>query len=260
MNLTQVEVEKIRLLMSTYQDGTGQLKTEKGTLPNWRDFERSVASALGGRAFESKSFFDVVVDNHTDQSRIGISCKMRNTLAYFNRKGPISLELTNAYNKFWKELHKHKMENIRFVRLVPEKAGKIIVDLYGSWKFSAADEIEVDLSHSSYLVCLYDTKSEVFQLFSLPILLPNPENLTWKVRESKSNDDNRGTLIATLDDKVVIEWYAISGGQFKYYPTIEQVTWKSEPFKLEPLPDIEGGHGIIQKAKAYFPNKWNFTV
>lgn len=259
MILSEIEVEKIRLLMSTYQDGTGQLRIGDGTLPNWRDFERSVASALDGIAFESKSFFDVVVDRTERESeRIGISCKMRNTLNYFNNKGPISLELSNAYNTFWKELQANKIENIRFVRLVPEKAGKIIVDFYESWKYIAAEKINVNLKKSCYLVCLYDIKTATFQLFSLPVLLPDPTQLTWTVRESKNGDDNRGTLIAMQNERVVIEWYAISGGQLKYYPTIEQVIWKSTPFNLEPLPDIEGGHGIIQKAKAYFPQKWKF--
>lgn len=48
---TTGEVEKIRLLLSAYQDGTGMLAAENGrTLPGWRGFERSVAMALTGRA------------------------------------------------------------------------------------------------------------------------------------------------------------------------------------------------------------------
>ncbi len=57
------QVEQIRLLMSTYQDGTGQLLIKDGTtLPNWRDFERSVATTFKGYAFENKGFLDVVID------------------------------------------------------------------------------------------------------------------------------------------------------------------------------------------------------
>lgn len=42
--LTLNQIEKLRLLLSTCQDGTGQLAAQNGlTLPGWRDFERAVA-------------------------------------------------------------------------------------------------------------------------------------------------------------------------------------------------------------------------
>ncbi len=45
----------MRLILSTYQDGTGMLKNKKNpmkvkTLPGWRDFERAVAIAFDGEA------------------------------------------------------------------------------------------------------------------------------------------------------------------------------------------------------------------
>lgn len=53
--LSVQEVEKLRLILSTYQDGTGMLAASDGlTLPGWRDFERAVAATLGGIARESK--------------------------------------------------------------------------------------------------------------------------------------------------------------------------------------------------------------
>lgn len=59
---TSGQVEKLRLILSTYQDGTGQLVYEPNTsLPGWRDFERSVALAFDGVAQESKAIFDVLV-------------------------------------------------------------------------------------------------------------------------------------------------------------------------------------------------------
>ena len=63
MIISKNQVEEIRLLMSTYQDGTGQLRVKDGsTLPNWRDFERSVATTFNGYAFENKGFLDVIID------------------------------------------------------------------------------------------------------------------------------------------------------------------------------------------------------
>lgn len=255
------QVEQIRLLMSTYQDGTGQLRIKDGTtLPNWRDFERSVAITFKGFAFENKGFLDVVINGEeiNEKGRIGISCKMRNTLSSFKSTKSISLELSNAYNKFWTELQKQKIHNVGHVRLVPEKAGKIIVDLYESWKYNAAENLNINIEKSFYLTCLYDQRKSLYKLFALPFLLPNPASLKWELRESKDGDENRGTLIAKKDDKLIIEWYAISGGQMKYYPTENDVIWQSDEFNLEPIANIESGYGLIQKAKEYFPDKWKY--
>jgi hypothetical protein len=261
MIIDNTQVEQIRLLMSTYKDGTGQLRIKDGsTLPNWRDFERSVATTFNGFAFENKGFLDVVIDGKEiqDEGKIGISCKMRNTLTSYLSGGSISMELSNALNKFWTELQKHKIHNIGHVRLVPEKAGKIIVDLYESWKYDAAEKIGVNIDKSFYLTCLYDEKKGAYQLFALPFLLPDPTKLMWTLRESKDKDENRGTLIASKDDKTIIEWYGTSGGQLKYYPTQQDIIWESAKFQLEDIPLIESGYGLKQKAKSYFPDKWIF--
>ena len=65
--LTEQEVEKIRLLLSVYQDGSGMLALDNGlSIPGWRDFERAVAAALGGKppkgeGQEGKNVFDVSI-------------------------------------------------------------------------------------------------------------------------------------------------------------------------------------------------------
>ncbi|HWC55224.1 MAG TPA: hypothetical protein VG676_16685, partial [Chitinophagaceae bacterium] len=255
------QIEQIRLLMSTFQDGTGQLRIKDGgTLPNWRDFERSVAVTFKGFAFENKGFLDVMIAGKEvkEKGEIGISCKMRNTLSSFISNETISMELSNALNKFWSELQKNKIHNIGHVRLVPEKAGKIIVDLYESWKYEAVKNDKINIAKSFYLTCLYDEKNGLYQLFALPFLLPNPKSLKWQIRESKDGDENRGTLIAKKKDKVIIEWYGTSGGQLKYYPTKNDVIWQSNVFKLEAIPKNKIGDVLIQKAKTYFPEKWRF--
>ena len=59
---TKNEVERIRLILSTYQDGSGMLHQKGGsTLPGWRDFERTVAIVFGGEAQENKDIFDVLI-------------------------------------------------------------------------------------------------------------------------------------------------------------------------------------------------------
>src|SRR5690348_17258987 len=58
---TPPQIEKLRLILSTYQDGTGMLISNGRNLPGWRDFERAVAIAFNGKAQESKHVFDVIV-------------------------------------------------------------------------------------------------------------------------------------------------------------------------------------------------------
>src|SRR5947209_2653932 len=99
---TAQEFERLRLLLSTYQDGTGMLVLADGTnLPGWRDFERSVALAFGGQAQESKAVFDVILPLDGSASLYyGLSCKMRETLADTRRTGKVTIELSNAARKF----------------------------------------------------------------------------------------------------------------------------------------------------------------
>lgn len=98
-DVTVQALERLRLLLSTYQDGTGQ--NDGGNSPGWRDFERAVALTFNGVASESKAIFDVLVP-HPDQKGVkcGISCKMRATLSDLQRTGRITVEVSNSAKKF----------------------------------------------------------------------------------------------------------------------------------------------------------------
>ena len=106
------EVEKLRLILSTYQDGTGmsQDKKNKGrTLPGWRDFERAVALAFGGIAPENKAVFDVLLSGPERPGvTYGLSCKMRGELDRLDRDGRVTIELSNSAKKFWAYLKTKK--------------------------------------------------------------------------------------------------------------------------------------------------------
>lgn len=56
-----IELTRLRLLLSTFQDGTGMLAVDNNlaTLPGWRDFERAVALTFGGVPSENKDVMDV---------------------------------------------------------------------------------------------------------------------------------------------------------------------------------------------------------
>jgi hypothetical protein len=244
------DVERLRLILSTYQDGTGMLAQKgSGTLPGWRDFERSVAVVFGGEAQENKAIFDVLVPK-TDNSRFkyGYSCKMRRELNRIEKTGRVAFELSNSAGKFWDHLKLRKI-NQKNYRSRPIEVGTALLELVEQWhdEVSIEQGSLVDLKSSSYLVLSWN-KTGWYQLHQFPIFMPAPGSLNWHFPTARclKGDDALGTLF---------EWYGESGGQLKYYPLTKNAIWSSERFRLEPLKNVE--HGIIAKVTAYFPERWS---
>ena len=126
---TPEELEQLRLILSTYQDGSGMLKVGSITLPGWRDFERSIAVAFNGVAQESKAIFDVLIPN-PDLARVnfGVSCKMRREFGRIARHGRASLELSNSAGKFWAELGTLRLNPTNYKRK-PAEVGAALLGL-----------------------------------------------------------------------------------------------------------------------------------
>ena len=178
---TKFEVERLRLILSTYQDGTGMLAQKDGTtLPGWRDFERSVAAAFNGVAQENKSIFDVLVQK-PEQPKIkyGLSCKMRGELNRIETTGRVSVELSNSAGKFWDYLNGRKL-NQKNYRKTPAEVGAGLLDLIGQWHTEVITTHGgvVDLDSSSYLVLSWN-KAGWYQLHQFSIYLPDPHFLKW---------------------------------------------------------------------------------
>ena len=252
------EVERLRLILSTYQDGTGMLAAEGGgTLPGWRDFERAVALTFGGVGPENKAIFDVVLTDPGDPGvKYGLSCKMRKELNRIGRDGRVTVELSNSAGQFWDKLALIGISTANYKQR-PQEVGNTLIDLVRQWHGAAAAErgAVLDLSRSSYLVLSWNNAG-LYQLHQFSLQLPSPEGLTWyfpvgtvkgveKVARHINGDDADGR---------VFEWYGESGGQLKFYPKASSALWHSEAFRLEPLPDVE--HGTLAKVAAYFPKLW----
>lgn len=253
------EVERLRLILSTYQDGTGMLASYDGrTLPGWRDFERSVALTFNGVASESKDVFDVrLALPGCSGIYSGISCKMRRELSRVDRHGRVTIELSNSAKKFWDQLATRGFDQTNYKRH-PAEVGHVLIDLVSEWHHIASIEQDgdVDRAKSCYLTLSWNVEGQ-YQLHQFPLSLPNPDQLQWMfptyVRSGASyvanhlrGDDAGGTLF---------EWYGESGGQLKYYPLVSDATWESNRFKLEPLPPGQE-HGILHKVESYFPTQW----
>ena len=253
---TDRELERIRLCLSTYQDGSGMLAAGEGaTLPGWRDFERAVAFALGGQASESKAIFDVVVPKcDAPGPHYGISCKMRRELDRIDRDGRVTIEVSNSAGKFWDCLGALGIDQRNYKRQ-PGKVGPALVHLVRSWHEEDGKARDIMVAKSCYLVLSW-SKSGDYQFHQYPLDLVASDELRWhcppKARKPRAKarrlcgDDKGGTLV---------EWYGESGGQLKFYPLGTDAKWQSDRFRLEPLPP--GDRGIGAKAEQYFPDLWH---
>ncbi len=253
------ELERFRLILSTYQDGTGMLAAEdEMTLPGWRDFERSIALAFDGIASESKDIFDVrLPDSAQNGVFYGISCKMRRELSRIDRQGRVTIELSNSARRFWNHLQTKGISQANY-KQHPTEVGAALIELVAEWHLAAstARDGNVDISKSCYLALSWDAHG-TYQLHQFPLSLPNPNELHWMFptynRESTRSVGNH--LRGNDDHGRLFEWYGESGGQLKYYPLVDDAIWGSRRFQLEPLP-TDRRHGVLQKVESYFPNQW----
>lgn len=156
------ETEALRLVLSTYRDGSGQNQTEAGSMPGFRDFERGLASVVGGVAAENKGVFDVIcaVPGATGY---GISCKMARFAPVAQRSS--FMELSNSAAKFRAHLLGRQINWVT----EPGLAGPAIIELVTSWHRADADRLRLDLSASKYAVLSRSSKWDVFQLSAYPL-------------------------------------------------------------------------------------------
>jgi hypothetical protein len=261
---TQAEFEKFRLLLSTYQDGTGMLaiksksqlswttQNNAKTMPGWRDFERAIALAFHGTAIESKWIYDVLLpDTNRAGVYYGISCKMRSELSKASGSlGRITIELSNAAGEFWDTIKTRTGLNEDNYSAQPAAIGQTLLELVESWhrRVDIDASGNIDSSRSCFLSLQWNKGSGNYQLFQFPLTLPDASTLAWQVLGRR--------LVAHDDNGVLFEWYGHSGGQLKYYPPVTQAIWQSRLFQLEPLPaDLE--HIAFNKAATYFPYLWD---
>ncbi len=256
---TAKEVERLRLILSTYQDGTGMLQVDEDrTLPGWRDFERATALAFNGKAQESKAIFDVQLpDEKQEDLFYGLSCKMRSELNRIQRDGRVTIEVSNSAGQFWMGLQIRGLNQGNY-KDNPSDVGASLIETVNEWHNVVSVERggTVDVHNSYYLVLSWN-KQGSYQLHQFGLTLPDADQITWSfpVLGRGAEPESVGRRLAGNDGSGnLFEWYGESGGQLKYYPLATDAVWASEVFQLEPLGNVE--YGIINKAKAYFPKQW----
>lgn len=257
--LSTEEFNRLRLALSIFQDGSGwELSRTAGgavkTYPGYRQFERVVADVFGGDAPQNKGIFDVVLPFSNGEGYYGISCKMKGELRRaIGTHKHVYIEMSNAAGRFMDEVKARVGAD--FIH-APSETGHVLLSIVQQWYERASNYYgkPIALEESSHLVLLYD-RAQRYQLFQYPLTLPRADQLSWSFRQNRIADKESRALVATLEDRLLLEWYLFSGGQLKYYPSIEQSTWRSPIFELEPLPP-EVSPSTVDKAKAYFPRLW----
>lgn len=254
--ITPKEAGRLRLLLSTYQDGTGQ--NDGGASPGWRDFERAVALTFGGYALESKAIFDVLVPLPNDPpAKYGIACKMRRALSSISKTQRVLIEVSNSSSRFWKALNDHGITQENYTQQAnAAQVGALLIGLVESWnqEVSRTNSGEVDLARSFYLVLSYTSKTAKqpiasYQLHQFRPSLPDPASLSWYFPQGRKR-----LVGADQDGITVIEWYGGGGGQLKYWPHESEAVWQSQIFQLESISSESST--ILHKAATYFPALW----
>lgn len=240
------EVERMRLALSTFRDGSGQfVKSIGGYMPGYLDFERATALVCGGDTSEDKGIFDVSVPVPGGLP-FGVSCKMSvsqpaDHMASF-------MELSNSQKKFSDEFDRLGID----WRTEPEYAGPAVVELVTEWHKAVAQEF--DILGSRYLVLSHDRKWEKFQLLCYPLdlTLADPyADVEW-CNEGSGPSSVAGYISRGQRRHRLWQLFQRSGGQLKYFPPLAWADWRSEPFYLEE-PPIKS---IVEKVDEYFPGMW----
>jgi len=261
---TPQEFERLRLILSTFQDGTGSLPGLEGkTFPGGFQFEVSLALALGGIATGKKGKFDVLLAATVPTAmQYGLSCKMKADLDNIAKDNRVYIEESNAPAATWVYLNKHGItrENFKARSL---GAGKCLLDRFRETHLAAAQSPQgtIDVANSSLVFLSYNLKGN-YQLYWFPLHVVNTSQLVkcevpQKTVKGGSTADCKS--LRGYDSKgKLFDWYWDSGGQFKIYPAIAAAKWKSEVFQLEPLPTGQN-IGLVFKPPDYSPKQWAAT-
>lgn len=259
-NPTAEEVERLRLALSTFTDGSGMLSRPDGkSAPGWRDVERAVADVLGGVGTEDKGVFDVYIpdpDRPGVDYGLSIKTKQLSNFGDLSSTGRVYMELSNSPAKLWAPLISKGIKEDSFAkREHADIIGPTLVATVTSWHNEAHAEHPtrypgrtLDLAGSIYLVLSY-SKAAKYQWHSFSLALPT--NSIWSFRSARSVKGNDGNV----PTETVIDWYGMSGGQLKYYPRASAALFSSPVFKLEQAEATS----LSAKAGRLWPGPWRKT-
>lgn len=239
------EMQKLRLVLATFKDGSGNLKMADGShRADWRQVERSFAEVFQGSTAESKAVFDVDIEPDDDRQPYGLSIKT-------SKRRPddrVLLELNNSPAKMLEHAvdlgyATREGRQARWNCSV-EDMGFSVVSAVKAWHEACCPTH--DLRGSSYVVMTHDQPKNLFEVFWFGLDLGDPRDLRWA---------ERGRAITGTDSHGIVRWefYAESGGQLKWYPSGNAARWRSGCFEL---PDPPPMRTLTDKARELFDEEW----
>lgn len=223
-NPTDTELERIRLILSSYQEGgTLAVPGSEGI-----DFVRTISKVFNIKGNQGPfPHFDLVVDVN-GSVQYGISCVVNRVIRISGGNNALrsSVAITQRPPRFFKQEEGHIGSMQR-----PEELGAMVVEYI---KASSKEKIKgFDIDKSFYLALLYDHQGQ-YQLHQIPYELPIPANLKWFTRKPSSSLRGEGD-----DGTLIIYSRNSSNSLITYHPSYKAIIWSSPIFHLEPLAPLE---------------------
>lgn len=267
-NPTAAEEQLLSLMLATFTDGSGtQREVDGASRAGWKEIERIFSEFwTGEKHSEDKDVFDVIVRDWDDARKLyGISIKSkqmtgRRTIFASNVAARGYLELSNSPAKMWASITALTgYSDADFVRRRhPQEIGEALMKTIAGWKTSrsmalerAQPGVKVDLARSYYVTLSWsplENNHRLVQVSSFPMQFPVVQ---WRYTSDRclSADD------PLHPGERLLDWYAMSGGQLKYYPRYSTAHFGSKILKIARVEEIS----IAKKALTYFPKEFEIA-
>lgn len=267
-NPNAAEEQLLALMLATFTDGSGtQRESDGASRAGWKEIERVFSEFwTGEKHSEDKDVFDVIAPDWNDPGiQYGVSIKSkqmtgRRTVFNGDPEARAYLELSNSPAKMWASIKSYTgfTESHFSQRQNPQEIGEALMRTIAGWKTTRAAALEhaqpgvkVDLARSYYVTLSwspYEDGHRCVQISSFPMQFPSVQ---WRYTSDRclSADD------PLHPGERLLDWYAMSGGQLKFYPRYTTAHYASTILKISKVEEIS----IAKKALTYFPDEFQFA-
>lgn len=258
--LTPNEQERIRLGLSTYQDGTGRATINGHSFPDWKDFEVSVREALeAGPPVNADDALDAITRDY------GLQLKFYKQLDEMRQGGVARVEEFSTGKPFWEMLKAEGITRENY-RQHPQEVGRTLMAYRQSLYEEAArinaggnlrkedGSLERYLANSSIILGLYNEQGE-YQLYQYPIERADA-NLQWVFSTRQNSEalhglDSRGNVVSEFK---IFDWNPGGGSFHQYFYRQDAQAHVYEPQTLEPYTGRQAP--LIERVNEYFGDQW----
>jgi hypothetical protein len=263
------EEDLLALMLATFTDGSGtQREADGSSRAGWREIERVFSEFwTGSKHSEDKDVFDVIVQDWKSPSlHYGASVKSKQitgskTVFNGSKEARAYLEIANSPAKMWEGIiSRTGVSAADFGRHESaQRVGDALLDTIAQWKADRARQFEsshpnttMDLSRSYYVTLSWappEHGSRKAHIASFPMSFPK---VTWRYTSERclSADDPNNPGERLLD------WYALSGGQLKYYPRYTEAHFQSRILTIKRLEEIS----ILKKVAVGFTDEFKGLI